>query len=392
MERDHLDRIQTFGTFQHGSLRDPEAYFLMADVLQQLDQESATRYGGLIQRALLAFPKDRRRDLEQILGSLGACIPVDNAPPSRLAEIPHVHPAEGPALEEIRRLLQRPDKTGEAFTLAETWLADQPANVLRACREEWSDLLGLFLPKRRRILEEKYQKRIGKDEPPSPAGEAVSAEVECLDADTLEEIGTLAGSADTRLDALLWLTYLLETTPPEAGSPLADQLSRVLERFPPRDRMALTRLLPPPPPLPEEEEEDRFAREEEAWEEPVEVEREPHPLDSVADLCTRSLAQEEPTAETVAGYRLTRHALRRAAERRISKADLELVFEFGRCTHMRGAEIFILGRKEVKAHRSLSNLDALEGLHVLCSQGVVVTLFRNHSLLREGHRRRPHTR
>lgn len=88
----------------------------------------------------------------------------------------------------------------------------------------------------------------------------------------------------------------------------------------------------------------------------------------------------ETKAETTAEA-LSAHALARMVSRRISERAVEAVLEYGRIIHVRGAEIYALGRKEVaRFARYDVDLAAYEGIQVVCSpSGTIVTVYRNRS-------------
>lgn len=78
-------------------------------------------------------------------------------------------------------------------------------------------------------------------------------------------------------------------------------------------------------------------------------------------------------------YSLTRHARYRMSGRGISDSAINLVLAYGRQFHVRGAIIYVVGRKEINFFESqgidLSNLD---GIQVVCaSDGTVMTVYRN---------------
>jgi len=78
--------------------------------------------------------------------------------------------------------------------------------------------------------------------------------------------------------------------------------------------------------------------------------------------------------------RLTDHARRRMSERSISPNAVATVLLYGRDTHVRGAVIYAVGRKEILASRQRGrDLSTCEGIHVVCaSDGQVITTYRNH--------------
>lgn len=80
-----------------------------------------------------------------------------------------------------------------------------------------------------------------------------------------------------------------------------------------------------------------------------------------------------------AGQAITRHARMRMTARRIPKTALSAVLEYGRVVYVRGAKIYVIGRKEVtKFLRRGVELADFEGIHVVCTpEGVVLTTYRN---------------
>ncbi|GIW71168.1 MAG: hypothetical protein KatS3mg102_0710 [Planctomycetota bacterium] len=88
---------------------------------------------------------------------------------------------------------------------------------------------------------------------------------------------------------------------------------------------------------------------------------------------------------------LTRHAAVRMAQRGISRRGVELALDFGRERFVRGARIFVIGRREIeRARRCGVDLADLEGLHVVVSHdGHILTTYRNRDL-RGLRPKRPH--
>ena len=76
---------------------------------------------------------------------------------------------------------------------------------------------------------------------------------------------------------------------------------------------------------------------------------------------------------------ITTHARMRMTARRISQTTLAAVIKYGRVAYVRGAKIYVIGRKEVKTFlRKGIELADFEGIHVVCSpEGVVLTTYRN---------------
>ena len=83
---------------------------------------------------------------------------------------------------------------------------------------------------------------------------------------------------------------------------------------------------------------------------------------------------------------LSNHAQNRMNERAIDEWQIEQVLNFGRCCFNRKAQIYAVGRKEVKANGKF--LRACEGIHVVCSvtDGAVITAYRNQDLRGLRHR------
>ncbi|ACY14673.1 DUF4258 domain-containing protein [Haliangium ochraceum] len=85
------------------------------------------------------------------------------------------------------------------------------------------------------------------------------------------------------------------------------------------------------------------------------------------------------------------HALRRMSQRGIRRSQVMSAFLFGRAHHLRGARIYVIGRREVReaAEQDGFYLDDLEGLHVVCHpDGLVLTVYRDRRLnVREGYAR-----
>lgn len=79
---------------------------------------------------------------------------------------------------------------------------------------------------------------------------------------------------------------------------------------------------------------------------------------------------------------LTAHARRRMEQRAISAEAILAALLFGRSVHTRGAEIYLLGRKDI--HRAsqwqMTDLQRFEGVQVVCAQtGEIITVYRNRS-------------
>ena len=76
---------------------------------------------------------------------------------------------------------------------------------------------------------------------------------------------------------------------------------------------------------------------------------------------------------------LTKHARSRMNERCVSPEAVMKVTTYGRVAHVRGAEIYAVGRKEVERFLAEGvDLRRVEGIQVVCSaDGSVLTVYRN---------------
>lgn len=89
---------------------------------------------------------------------------------------------------------------------------------------------------------------------------------------------------------------------------------------------------------------------------------------------------------------LTKHAETRMNERRISDETVHMVLTYGRLIRVRGAEIFVIGRKEIEFYITDGlDLSPYEGAQVVCSpDGSILTVYRNKDFRglrsRSGHR------
>ncbi len=94
------------------------------------------------------------------------------------------------------------------------------------------------------------------------------------------------------------------------------------------------------------------------------------------------------------GTRITQHASARMNARGLTNAAINVALTYGRVVHVRGAAIYVIGRKEVeKMARAGLKLDAYEGVQVVCTpdDAAVLTAYRNHDfrgLKARGSRRR----
>lgn len=100
------------------------------------------------------------------------------------------------------------------------------------------------------------------------------------------------------------------------------------------------------------------------------------------------------TCADVLNDNLTIHAMRRMGGRGIHREAVQAALDYGRIVRTRGAEIHVLGRKEVTllAKHDI-DVSEFEGIQVVCSHdGKIVTVYRNHDFrgLRAFRRRRNH--
>lgn len=81
-------------------------------------------------------------------------------------------------------------------------------------------------------------------------------------------------------------------------------------------------------------------------------------------------------------YSLTRHAWERMCGRGLSPTAVRLVLNYGRAAHIRGATIYVIGRKEVERYRQHGiELSSVEGAQVVCTEsGSILTVYRNRDL------------
>lgn len=101
------------------------------------------------------------------------------------------------------------------------------------------------------------------------------------------------------------------------------------------------------------------------------------------------------TIHLTTGHLMTQHAWERMTSRGASSQLIETVLAYGRIIHARGAEIYALGKREVKKLcRKGIDLSEYEGYQVVCvpNTGVVMTVYRNHDFhaLRGGRRKKGH--
>ncbi len=76
---------------------------------------------------------------------------------------------------------------------------------------------------------------------------------------------------------------------------------------------------------------------------------------------------------------LTKHAQTRMNARRLPTATVNAVMIYGRVVRVRGAEIYVIGRKEVERYLAEGvDLVKFQGVQVLCgADGAILTVYRN---------------
>jgi hypothetical protein len=85
---------------------------------------------------------------------------------------------------------------------------------------------------------------------------------------------------------------------------------------------------------------------------------------------------------------ISHHAGARMQHRAIDQVDIALVIEFGRTFHCRGAEIKVIGHKEVEHYREQIDLREQAGIHVvISSDGCIITTYRNQNFKRSDFRK-----
>jgi hypothetical protein len=89
---------------------------------------------------------------------------------------------------------------------------------------------------------------------------------------------------------------------------------------------------------------------------------------------------------------LTKHAAERMCTRGLPRAAVSAAVRYGRVVHTRGADILVIGRREVEWYgRDGIDLSRYEGVQVVCStEGAILTVYRNRDFrgLRPRHGRR----
>jgi hypothetical protein len=81
-------------------------------------------------------------------------------------------------------------------------------------------------------------------------------------------------------------------------------------------------------------------------------------------------------------YNLTKHASERMSGRGLSPAAVRMVLNYGRTAHVRGATIYVVGRKEVdRFQQDGIALSSVEGVQVVCTDSdEILTVYRNRDL------------
>jgi len=81
------------------------------------------------------------------------------------------------------------------------------------------------------------------------------------------------------------------------------------------------------------------------------------------------------------GQRVTRHARERMDSRGLTSKKVQRVLNYGRIAYVRGAAIYAVGRKEIERFsREGVDLSDIEGVHVVCVSGTILTVYRNRRL------------
>lgn len=91
------------------------------------------------------------------------------------------------------------------------------------------------------------------------------------------------------------------------------------------------------------------------------------------------MTQASPLSSPQPFPRITRHALQRSRERGIPLTAVQAVIDFGHPRSIRGAEIYMIGWRDVRFYRECGlDLSRFEGIEVVCSHdGAVLTVYRN---------------
>ena len=100
------------------------------------------------------------------------------------------------------------------------------------------------------------------------------------------------------------------------------------------------------------------------------------------------------TVDITHNFQLSRHAWQRMGARGVSSSTINKVLTYGRVIHVRGARIYVIGRKEIKRYMDQGiDLDDLHGIQVICGKnGTIMTLYRNRDLRALRPRYRSHCR
>jgi hypothetical protein len=89
---------------------------------------------------------------------------------------------------------------------------------------------------------------------------------------------------------------------------------------------------------------------------------------------------------------LTTHAIVRMQQRHISVLMIDLVMQYGRVYHARGAEVYFLGKRECRKYAHDPRVTAeLDGVHVICDhRGNIMTCYKGRRPTRPRSDRWPH--
>ena len=78
---------------------------------------------------------------------------------------------------------------------------------------------------------------------------------------------------------------------------------------------------------------------------------------------------------------LSKHAVERSQQRAIREDTVEVILRYGRSFFVRGAEIVVIGCKEVKKHWANGiDLSAYQGIQVVCDGDTVITEYHRSDL------------
>jgi hypothetical protein len=88
------------------------------------------------------------------------------------------------------------------------------------------------------------------------------------------------------------------------------------------------------------------------------------------------------------GYRFTEHALSRMNSRRIPLEAIAATIDYGQIVQTRGAVFFALSRKAIEQENLAPQFRRFEGTHVVCTNNIILTVYRSRDLSRLRRRER----